>query len=177
MKAIIISLIAVVCIGVNAGQTKEQKLNKQIAILESKNFALKNENKKLKAELQKKDKAINALAMRIAGQPVKSKATTSSNRYDPYEAQHKAAKLAAEQKKKQRARQLAIIDQKIKYYEKQKQNLEKEYKIALQKARSAKYTMGKRKRDEAIREANENKENIKNKMSNIDGNIELKISV
>ena len=122
MRMMFISLVVVACIGVKAGQTKEQQLNKQIAVLESKVFALKNENKKLKAELQRKDKAISALAMRIAGQPAKIKSsgnrTASTRGYNPVEAQRKASQLAAEQQKKQRARQLAIIDQKIKYYEK-----------------------------------------------------------
>ncbi|MFA7185123.1 MAG: hypothetical protein WC082_09530 [Victivallales bacterium] len=55
MKAMLIAVIfAVVCGGVSA-ETKEQQLNKQIAILESKIFALETKNKNLKAELEKKN--------------------------------------------------------------------------------------------------------------------------
>jgi len=49
MKKLTTIFMIVVCMGLIAAETKEQNLNKQIAILESKVFALQAENKKLKA--------------------------------------------------------------------------------------------------------------------------------
>lgn len=177
MRAIIISLIAITCIGVHGADNKETKSpDRQIAILESKNFALENENKKLKAELEKKDKVINALAMKIAGQSAKGNSRNSVNNssrgYDPAEAQRKAVALQKEQQRQQRARQLAIISRKIKYYEKQKSELEKEYAAAAKKVQDAKYTIGKSRREDATIEAKEEQSRIKSKMSSIDYSIE-----
>ena len=176
MKQLIAVLIAVVCIGVNAGQTKEQKLNKQIAVLESKNFALKNENKKLKIELQKKNKAIQALAMRIAGQPVKSKATTSSRKYNQAEAQRKAAKLAAEQQKKlreqERIKNLKVVQEKIKYYQSLKKQSEEKIAAEYKKIKDAKYQlMSRGKRVKIIKEAKEKIKEIEREMTSVDWNI------
>ena len=178
MRAIIISLIVIACIGVHGADNKQTKpqLNRQIAILESKNFALENENKKLKAELEKKDKVINALAMKIAGQPAKGNSRNSVNNnsrgYDPAEAQRKAIALQKQQRKEQKARQLSIIDQKIKHYEKQKKELEKEYAAASKKVHDAEYILGRSKRKKATQEAEEDQKNIKSKMSNVDYNID-----
>lgn len=65
MKGLIAVLIVVVAVSLYAGDAKKitddkAALNKRIDILESKVFALENENRKLKAEVEKKDKIIEA---------------------------------------------------------------------------------------------------------------------
>ncbi|MDD5697925.1 MAG: hypothetical protein PHH77_04845 [Victivallaceae bacterium] len=119
MKTLVTMLIAVIGIGLYAEQAKEQQLNKQIAILESKIFALETENKKLKTELDKKDKAINALAIRLATRPAVNK--SNSGKYDYAEAQRKAAELQkkqqCEQQEQSRKNNLKIIQEKIKLYQ------------------------------------------------------------
>ncbi len=184
MRMTLISLIVVACIGLCGSESKQTKaqFNKQIAILESKVFTLENENKKLKTEVSKKDKVISALAMRLAGQPVKantrSRTNNNSRGYNVAEARRKASQLAAEQQKKQRTRQLSIIVKKIKYYEKQKSDINRQYAEASKKIKDAKYIMGKSRRKEATREALESQNKIKSKISNIDYNIDaLKNSV
>lgn len=171
-KIITILIIAVISSAVVAG---EQKLNKQIAVLESKVFALETENKKLKKELEKKNKAITSLAMRLAGQPAKTTGRTrtarsrysSSSRYNPAQ----AAKAAAEKQKKERARQLAIIKKKIIYFKAQKKDLQKKYNAEEKKLKDARYLIRREEREKTIKLVQKKQKRIKNEIEQFESGI------
>ncbi|MDD5698277.1 MAG: hypothetical protein PHH77_06635 [Victivallaceae bacterium] len=126
-QTILIILTVTTCIGLygaESAQTKEQELNRQIAILESKVFALETENKKLKEEIEKKDKALAAYA--AGKKPVVEKEPVRTNPQWAKEAREKAAK----------AKQIAENNKKIEELQRKRETAQRQYDDAVRRYRN-----------------------------------------
>lgn len=172
-------LFGVFCLNANAVEIKQDKkeLNKQLAILESKVFALENENKKLKKEIDNKDKALKNLAILLSKAKTSTTPTTiNQNRRDSLkEARAKAELREKVRSKATKDRHNALIYKRIKYEQDsieknniRKKQLEKEYSQASKAIKDANNIIGRDRRKEALSKAYENKRKIYSDISGID---------
>lgn len=162
MKAIMILSLMIMSFvsGLFADETAKPDLNKQIAALEAKASALEAENAKLKAEIEKKNQAIQALAMQLANRAAQNRTAGSSGKNNYADAQ-----------KEQRARQLAAINRQIADYESQKADLRKEYQAGEKKLVYAKRTIDRNERKKAVKQAEEDQKRIQSKIAEIENKI------
>lgn len=190
-KLTVVFLIAVFCVslyGAIVEQTKEQQLTIEIGILKSKIFFLEQANKKLKKDVEGKDKAIIALALRLASKPLNTtpKTYSRSNGVDyrgvtaaqikaRAEAQAKANKNRIKENDARNnarwARLIKTIYDNITRYKSEKYQAEREYKNAVSNLRRAEGTIGKKRRKSAVSRAYDNKKNSERKLDSINNSI------
>lgn len=172
MKNMIFIMMLLCVINTNASESLKKetvKLNRKIALLESKLFCLEKENKELKDELKKKNKAINVLALRLADK-FSSNKTNSAQTQTTVKTKQKVNSYKIQQKRslliyiQQKAKELSKLKKEKQYAERKVRQAKKNYKYASQ-------TIGRERRKEATRRAYNNLTSAKSSLQTIINNI------
>ena len=154
-------LIISLCLLSIAGfaDTQEQKL----AALKTQLATLQQENQKLKAQLEQKDRLIKVLTDSISNRNRVAPSSRSGRVYSSRSGNTSAS--TAENPR------LAMIKKRIASLEKKKAALEKDYRLEGKKLKDAGYIIRRDERKEAIKRIEDNQKRIRNEISDIEDNI------